>query len=68
MALQAGDDSHPAAEPRTEAVAGKICCIAELKEEYIARMKDVLKPHEEPLLKPGGAYFPLQLHRAVAFR
>jgi hypothetical protein len=43
------EDDSPSSEPRLEAVAGKMWCVADLNHEYIASMEDVLKVHENPL-------------------
>jgi hypothetical protein len=44
-----GDDPSLAGEQRIEAVAGKMWCIAELGEECIAHMEDLLAIYDKPL-------------------
>jgi hypothetical protein len=44
-----GNDPHASAEPRPEAVAGKKCAVvADLDDDYIAKMEDVLEVYERP--------------------
>jgi hypothetical protein len=46
---ETGNHSGLAGKPRPEAVAGKMWCVAELDEEYIRRMEDILARYEKPL-------------------